>query len=62
LAGAHAGSAAGVDIGADGAGIVRWYRLRSELTAFAQQQSVSAAGSKSDLTDRIAALLDDREL
>ncbi len=45
-----------------GAELRRWYYLRSELAAFARILGISAAGSKRDLTDRIAARLDGRPL
>lgn len=36
----------------------RWYWLKTELRAFAAQLGVSAAGSKEQIADRIAAALD----
>jgi SAP domain-containing new25/Domain of unknown function (DUF6434) len=40
----------------------RWYWLRSELADFARSIGVSAAGGKTELTDRLAAALDDQPL
>jgi hypothetical protein len=40
----------------------RWYWLRSELTDFARRMGVSTAGSKQQLTDRLAAALDGEPL
>ena len=36
----------------------RWYWLRDELAQFARKVGVSAAGSKRELADRVAAVLD----
>ena len=40
----------------------RWYWLRSELADLARQVGVTAAGSKTQLTDRLAAALDGQPL
>ncbi len=40
----------------------RWYWLRSELADLARRVGVSAAGSKAELTDRLAAALDGHPL
>ena len=45
-----------------GAELQRWYWLKSELLDLARELGISTAGGKIELTERIAARLDGREL